>query len=103
MVHFLNPHIGEDIQPPVKFLPPNAKVAGLILIDNVLYAATADNCGGAPDGIWALDLGRGKTDHKMGVRRGQRRAARRVRTFASTGTPYVGRRRMRWSHSSRSR
>jgi len=62
MVHFLNPHVGEDIQPPITFLPPNAKAAGLILIDNVLYAATADNCGGAANGIWAMDLGsEGKT------------------------------------------
>jgi outer membrane protein assembly factor BamB len=57
LLHVLNPHIGEDIQPAVKFLAPNAKVAGLILIDNMLYAATADNCGGVANGIYALDLG----------------------------------------------
>jgi outer membrane protein assembly factor BamB len=56
MLHFLNPHIGEDIQTPVKFLPPRAKVSGLIQIDNVLYAATSDNCGSAPNGVWAMDL-----------------------------------------------
>jgi outer membrane protein assembly factor BamB len=56
MLHALNPHIGDDIVPPVKFLPPSAKVAGSILIDYVLYAATADQCGGAPNGVWAVDL-----------------------------------------------
>jgi outer membrane protein assembly factor BamB len=56
MLHFLNPHIGTDIQPPIRFLPAHAKSSGLIAIDSVLYAATSDGCGGAPNGIWALDL-----------------------------------------------
>jgi putative pyrroloquinoline-quinone binding quinoprotein len=56
MVHVMNPQIGTDQMPPVKFLPPNAKVVGSILVDNVLYAATTGNCGGAPNGVWAVDL-----------------------------------------------
>ena len=88
MVHFLNPHIGADIQPPIKFLPPNAKVAGLILIDNVLYAATADNCGGAPNGIWALDLG---SEAKTVARweSGGSVVGTTGPTFGLDGTPYV--------------
>ncbi|MGH9385255.1 MAG: PQQ-binding-like beta-propeller repeat protein [Vicinamibacterales bacterium] len=57
MLHFLNPHTGTDIQPPVRFLPANAKAIGLISIDSVLYVATSDGCGGAPNGMWAMDLG----------------------------------------------
>jgi outer membrane protein assembly factor BamB len=64
MLHFLNPHIGEDIKPPHKFLSPNAKVSGLIAVDNVLYAATSDNCGGVPNGVWALELGEAGTISK---------------------------------------
>jgi hypothetical protein len=56
MVHLMNPQVGTDQIPPVKFLPPNAKVVGSILVDNVLYAATTGNCGGAPNGVWAVDL-----------------------------------------------
>jgi len=56
MVHTLNPQTGEDVAPPVKFLPPTANVVGSILVDNILYAATANNCGGAPNGVWAVDL-----------------------------------------------
>ncbi|MEO8075110.1 MAG: hypothetical protein ABI818_02200, partial [Acidobacteriota bacterium] len=56
MVHVMNPQIGTDQTPPVKFLPPNAKVVGSILVDNVLYAATTGNCGGAASGVWAVDL-----------------------------------------------
>ncbi len=56
MVHTMNPQIGTDQMPPVKFLPPNTKVVGSILVDNVLYAATTGNCGGAANGVWAVDL-----------------------------------------------
>ena len=54
MVHVMNPQVGTDQIPPVKFLPPNAKVVGSILVDNVLYAATTGKCGGAPtaSGQW---------------------------------------------------
>jgi hypothetical protein len=56
MVHALNPHIGTDLRRPVRIVPSGAKVLGSVLVDNVLYAATTDACGGAPNGVWALDV-----------------------------------------------
>jgi outer membrane protein assembly factor BamB len=56
MVHVMNPQIGTDQIPPVKFLPPNANVTGSILIDTTLYAATTGRCGGVANGVWAIDL-----------------------------------------------
>ena len=56
MVHALNPHIGVDLRPPARIVPAGAKVVGSVLVDNMLYAATADGCGGAPNGVWALDV-----------------------------------------------
>ncbi len=47
---------GADYEPPVKFIPPNANSNGLIVIDNVAYVVTVGNCGGAANGLWALDL-----------------------------------------------
>jgi outer membrane protein assembly factor BamB len=47
---------GADYEPPVKFLPPNANANGLIIIDNVAYVVTEGECGGAANGVWALDL-----------------------------------------------
>ena len=41
---------------PVQFLPANAHASGLILVDNVLYTSTTNDCGGAPNGVWAIDL-----------------------------------------------
>lgn len=56
MVHVMNPQVGTDQIPAVKFLPQNAHVVGSVLVDNVLYAATTANCGGAANGVWAVDL-----------------------------------------------
>ena len=47
---------GADSEPPLKFLPPHANAQGLIVADNAAYAATVNGCGGAPNGVWALDL-----------------------------------------------
>jgi outer membrane protein assembly factor BamB len=47
---------GADAQPPVRFLPPNARVSGLILVDNTVYAATGRGCGSTAGGVWAIDL-----------------------------------------------
>jgi outer membrane protein assembly factor BamB len=52
----MNPQIGTDRIPPVKLLPPNANVAGSILVDTTLYAATTGNCSGVPNGVWSVDL-----------------------------------------------
>ncbi len=55
-IYTLNPQTGEDITPPVRLLPANAKVVGSIFVDSVFYATTTDNCGGAANGAWAVDL-----------------------------------------------
>jgi hypothetical protein len=46
---------GDNAKPPVRFLPANANASGLLLVDNVMYAATSGNCGGAPNGVWAIE------------------------------------------------
>src|SRR5262245_21439950 len=56
MLHVMHLSNGANAEPPVKFLPPNANPHGLTVIDNVAYAVTDGDCGGAPNGVWALDL-----------------------------------------------
>ncbi|HWW86566.1 MAG TPA: PQQ-binding-like beta-propeller repeat protein [Vicinamibacterales bacterium] len=56
MVHALNPHIGTDLRAPARLVPSSAKVTGSVLVNNVLYASTTDGCGGATNGVWALDV-----------------------------------------------
>jgi hypothetical protein len=57
MAHSLNAQTGEDLIAPVKLLPSaNARIAGSIFVNDVLYVATADNCGGVPNGVYSIDL-----------------------------------------------
>src|SRR5205814_3673131 len=46
---------GEEPALPLKFLPPNANVTALSVVDGVAYASTNGNCGRVADGLWALD------------------------------------------------
>lgn len=51
---------GADFAPPVKFLPSaNASANGLNFAGKTIFTTTSRNCGGAPDGIWAIDLAAG--------------------------------------------
>jgi hypothetical protein len=56
LLHALNPQDGTDMVPAIKFLPPGARATGSILLDSVLYAATTGGCGGASNGVWAIEL-----------------------------------------------
>ena len=56
MLHVLGLPSGKDIQRPARFLPANARWSSPIGVDTMLYAATSGGCGGAPNGVWAIDL-----------------------------------------------
>lgn len=64
VLHTVADGAGVDLQAPVNFLPANAHASDLIAIpeDNdkwhsyVVYAATANGCGGVKNGVWAIDL-----------------------------------------------
>jgi len=55
-LHFVNTSTGEDVIPPVNFLPAGAKTSGLTLLDGVVYTTTSGGCGGAKNAVWAIDL-----------------------------------------------
>ena len=56
MLHVLGLPSGKDMQRPAPFLPPNSSWSAPIAVGTTLYAATSGNCGGAPSGVWAIDL-----------------------------------------------
>jgi hypothetical protein len=56
LLHVLGLASGKDIQRPAAFLPANARWSAPVAVNTTLYAATMGNCGGAPSGIWAIDL-----------------------------------------------
>ena len=47
---------GGQVDPPVPFLPPNARPSSLVSVDGLVYTSTSHGCGNAPNGVWALDL-----------------------------------------------
>lgn len=89
MAHVLNPQVGTDQIPPVKFLPANARVVGSVLVDGVLYAATTGNCGGAANGIWAVDLVSDAKPVTTFETQGAGIAGAIAPTFGTDGTVYV--------------
>jgi outer membrane protein assembly factor BamB len=87
MLHALNPQTGEDLNPPIKFLPPGAKAIGSLSTGSTVYAATTDNCGGAANGVYAVDLSsKAVTSWDS---KGAAIAGTVAPTFGSDGTVYV--------------
>jgi outer membrane protein assembly factor BamB len=64
MAHALNPQTGTESKPPVRFVPPNARVTSLIAVETFLYATTSNSCNGAANAIWALDASVGTAQGK---------------------------------------
>jgi outer membrane protein assembly factor BamB len=56
LLHVLGLATGKDLQKPAVFLPANARWSDPIAVGETMFAATSQNCGGAPNGIWAIDL-----------------------------------------------
>ena len=63
MLHPLHLSNGAIQVPAIPFLPANSHARGLIVIDNTAYVTTVNGCGGAPDGVWALDLETKEVNH----------------------------------------
>jgi PQQ-like domain len=87
MLHALNPQTGEDLNPPIKFLPPGAKAVGSLSTGTIVYTATTDNCGGAANGVYALDLST-KTVSSWDAK-GANIAGTVAPAFGTDGTLYV--------------
>ncbi len=47
---------GGQIDPPVPFLPPNARPSSVIYLDGLVYTSTSNGCGNAPNAVWGIDL-----------------------------------------------
>jgi hypothetical protein len=56
MLHVMGLQSGKDVQKPAQFVPANSRWSDPIAVDTTMYAATSGGCGGAPNGIFAIDL-----------------------------------------------
>jgi hypothetical protein len=88
-VRTITPHNGADRVPPVPFLPANARPAGLIYVDGVLYTSTSNECGSTPNGVWAIDLNSEKKAVTSWKTEGGNVAGTAGPTFGSEGTIFV--------------
>jgi hypothetical protein len=84
LLHALHLSNGDPFEPPVRFLPPDANANGLIVVDQMAYAVTQGSCGGAANGLWALDTVTKQVVNWKGNIIGSAGAA-----FDSDGTVYV--------------
>ena len=55
-LHSLSIVNGEDLAPPIAFVPPFSKNWSLNLVDGVLYTAISQGCNGAKSAVYAMDL-----------------------------------------------
>jgi outer membrane protein assembly factor BamB len=46
---------GKDVQRPAPFIPAGARFSDLIAVNDMVYTATSQGCGGAANGIWAIN------------------------------------------------
>lgn len=55
VLHTLNVSNGDDVVPPIEFVPRDSIAQGLTVVDNFAYAVTR-GCNGGHAALWALDL-----------------------------------------------
>ena len=56
MLRRVNVANGNEAGMPFQVLPANARVSTLNMSDGIIYATTSHGCGGAPNGVWAIDV-----------------------------------------------
>ncbi len=55
VLHFVSPVTAKELLKPVPFLPANARATDLAWVNGIVYTATINECGGVPNGVWAID------------------------------------------------
>jgi outer membrane protein assembly factor BamB len=90
-IHNLLVSNGADSEPPVPFIPPDAKPSALIWVDGVVYTTTSGECGAAPNAVWAMDLNLPVNERKtVSWKTGSARiAGSSGLAFGAQGTIYV--------------
>ena len=84
----LNLADGQDTAAPEKFLPSNGKPYALNLFNNTIYTATAQGCGGVPNGYYSFDLATRRTSVFLPAGGGM--WGRRGVAIAPDGTLFMG-------------
>jgi hypothetical protein len=76
---------GKDVRRPAPFVPAGARFADLVAVNDRVYTATSGGCGGAADGIWAIDIA---SDTSTSALRAT--ADKKVVSWRTNGGPPIG-------------
>jgi outer membrane protein assembly factor BamB len=88
-LHALYVSNGLDREPPVPFVPPDARHSDLIVVDDIVYTTTSGGCGWAPNAVWAMNLAAPLEERKaVSWNTGGNEIAGAV-AFGTDGTLYV--------------
>ncbi len=55
LLHALGEAQGKELKKPIQFLPANANATELVFVGDTIYTSTINNCGGVPNGVWAVN------------------------------------------------
>jgi hypothetical protein len=55
ILHFVSPVTAKELLKPLQFVPENAHATDLAWVNNVVFTATVNGCGGVPNAVWAID------------------------------------------------
>jgi hypothetical protein len=80
---------GADAEPPVPFIPPSARPASLVFVDGIVYTSTSNECGAAPNAVWALDLASKERKVTTWATGGASVAGSGGPAFGTSGTLYI--------------
>jgi hypothetical protein len=89
LLHTLAASNGADQVPPVAFLPPSARPSALIWVDGMVYTSTSNECGAAPNAVWAIDLTTSDPKPAVWKTGGANVAGTSGPTLGTTGDLYV--------------
>jgi hypothetical protein len=87
-LHTLGLYSGKDVARPLPFVPPKARTSDLIAIGNIVYTTTTDGCGGAAEGVWAMDLA--NDTHAVQTWKSDAGSVVGRVSFGANGTVFVG-------------
>lgn len=70
VLHTFGQNTAKDIVKPKPFLPAGSKVTDLIMVNNMAYATTSGNCGGAQPGIYAIGTEESDSGEAVSIKTG---------------------------------
>jgi len=56
VLHTISFPSSKELQKPIPFVPANARLSDLALVNDVVFTSTSNDCGGVANGVWSMNL-----------------------------------------------